>query len=200
MSREIEEAEKHLDWPQPHHEENLGHAAACVTLSAAAMEAAVNEIYLQAVDANYSAFPGLSRTQVDVLASLWDVVDTSRAQTIKKHEVALAAVGKAKINRAHEPSQSAESLVGLRDLLMHFKPEWDDELNRHLKLERRLEGKFLGNQLSARATGHMLWFPGRCLGSGCATWACRSAWRYHTAFVRSLGAISRFPATAEAYE
>lgn len=66
--RSIEESEKRLDWPQPHQEENMGHAAATVILAVASLEAAINEIYLQAVDQNVEAFPSLTTSEVDLLA------------------------------------------------------------------------------------------------------------------------------------
>ncbi|WP_428309043.1 hypothetical protein [Immundisolibacter sp.] len=193
MSQHIEDAESQLEWPQPQNDANLGHAAASVTLAAAALEAAVNEVYLRAVDQSFSAFPKLNRAEVRLLAELWEVVESSRAQTIKKHELALAALNKPEISRGTSVSQDAASLLELRDLLMHFKPEWEDELDRHRKVEGRLRGKFAENQLSARATGRMLWFPGRCLGAGCAIWAVQSASRYHEEFVESLGATSVLP-------
>ena len=192
--KDIEDAEKHLDWPQPRQHENLGHAAASVVLAAAALEAAINEIYLQAVDRSVDAFPELTRSQLDLLAQLWEVVETARSHPLKKHDVALAATQRGDMPSGEEPGQSAQSLFALRDLLVHFKPEWDDELDRHLRIEQRLRSKFEANQLSARASGRMLWFPGQCLGAGCAAWACHTASRYHSEFARRLGTKARLPA------
>lgn len=193
LSRSIEDSERDIDWPQPRQHENLGHAAAAVVMASAAVEAAVNEVYLAAVDRNYTGFPLLSSEQVDLLAEVWDIVESSRAKPLKKHAVALAAVGRPAIPMGEEPGQSAAALFELRNLLVHFTPEWDDGLNRHAKLEQRLAGKFEPNQLSASARGRMLWFPGRCLGAGCAFWACRTAYSYHQTFAELLGISMRLP-------
>jgi hypothetical protein len=37
-----------------------------------------------------------------------------------------------------EPYPSAAALVSLRNALVHVKPEWDDSLNKHQKLEAKL--------------------------------------------------------------
>ncbi len=192
--RSIEESEKHLDWPQPHQEDNIGHAAATVILAAASLEAAINEVYLQAVNGNVGAFPSLTVPQVALLAQLWDVLEKSRADVLRKHSVALTLAGLADMPLGEKPAQDVASLVKLRDLLVHFKPEWSDEPERHLKIEQRLESAFELNQLSARAQGRMLWFPGKCLGAGCADWACEVALKYHSEFTTRLGVASRLSA------
>jgi hypothetical protein len=37
-----------------------------------------------------------------------------------------------------ELHQSDAALVSLRNAFVHFKPEWDDSLNKHQKLEAKL--------------------------------------------------------------
>jgi len=190
-SQALENTEKALEWPQPSHRQNYGYATAAVIMSAAAMEASINEIYDRAVDKRYTEFPSLKKAQVDLLAQLWPVVEMSTV--LKKHDVALSAAGLRIIEPGCEPSQSAAALIALRDTIMHYKPEWDDQLKKLKSLEDRLTGKFPLNQLTDNLSGHMLWFPGRCLGAGCAKWACDAAYNYHIAFVNSLGIKSHLP-------
>lgn len=97
-------------------------------MSTAALEAAVNEIYLQAVDKTLSAFTRIDAVQVALIAELWQVLENSRAPMLKKHDIALTAIGQSPFRLGVEPVQSAASLIGLRDPLIHFKPEWNDEL------------------------------------------------------------------------
>jgi hypothetical protein len=70
------------------------------------------------------------------------------------------------------PYQDGESLIKLRDALMHSKPEWNDEKGNHQKLEQRLSGKF---PLNPYFDPQSLWFPHQCVGAGCAQWSVRSA-------------------------
>ncbi len=187
-SRAIEDSEKTLKWPQPNHKQNYGYATAAVIMSAAAMEAAINEIYDRSVDKRYDEFPLLNEGQVDLIAQLWPVVEM--ASVLKKHDVALTAASLNIIEPGCEPRQSAAALIALRDTIMHYKPEWDDQLKKLKSHEDRLTGKFPLNQLTDNLSGHMLWFPGRCLGAGCAKWACDTAYDYHVAFVERLGVKS----------
>ncbi len=113
---------------------------------------------------------------------------------MKKHDVALKVVELDIIHPGCEPCQSAATLIALRDIIMHYKPKWDDQLKKLKSLEDRLTGKFPLNQLSDNISGRMLWFPSRCLGAGFAKWACDAAYNYHIAFVRSLGIKSHLPA------
>lgn len=192
-SRTIEDSEKHQEWPQPNYKQNLGLATTAVIMSAAALEAAINETYDLAVDKRYDAFPSLSEAQVDLIALLWDIVDNS--QVIKKHDVALVATGKTIIPHGCEPCQSVVALIELRNTIMHYKPEWSDQQNRLKRLEDKLQHKFPSNQLIENVSGHMEWFPARCLGAGCAEWACGAVRNYHVKFTNILGIKNIFGAS-----
>src|SRR5262249_45431182 len=67
-----------------------------------------------------------------------------------------------------DPYQSANNVIKLRDALVHYKPEWDDESGQHQNLENRLRAKFALNPYAPTGS---LWFPHQCLGAGCANWA-----------------------------
>lgn len=192
-SEAIEVSEKALEWPQPNHKQNSSFATAAVIMSAAALEAAINEIYDRAVDKRYTVFPSLIEKQVDLIAQLWSIVE--RSPVIEKHDVALTAAGLDIIDHGCEPYQSAEALIYLRNIIMHYKPEWDDQLKELKKLENRLKDKFPLNRLTDpdNLKGNILWFPGRCLGAGCAKWACDAAYNYHIKFVNTLGITSHLP-------
>lgn len=189
-SEAIEASEKALEWSQSNYNQNASFATAAVIMSAAALEAAINETYDRAVDKMYTEFPSLTEKQVDLIAQLWSIVE--RSPVIEKYDVALTAAGLDIIDHGCEPYQSAEALVYLRNIIMHYKPEWDDQLKELKKLENRLKDKFPPNQLTD-LKWNMLWFPDRCLGAGCAKWACDAAYNYHIKFVNALGIKSHLP-------
>jgi hypothetical protein len=186
---EIESEQKHLEWPQPRWDEARSNALATVLLSAASLESSVNEFYQQAVDRDRSALESLSDTQMKLLAELWPEIE--KLSPIRKYQVALVATGHEPMSKGQEPYRSADGLIRLRNALVHFRPEWDDDLKDHRSLEQRLSRLFPVSALTDRAKGRMVWFPHKCLGAGCAEWAIESATRFSQQFVNTLGIRER---------
>jgi len=185
----IESEEKHMEWPQPRWDEARSNALAAVLLSAASLESSVNEFYQQAVDRAENALRPLSETQMKLLAELWPEIE--KLSTMRKHQVALVAMGHEALNKGQEPYRSADGLMRLRNALVHFRPEWDDDLKDHRSLEQRLSQLFPVSLLADRSKGQMIWFPHKCLGAGCAEWAIESAVRFSQQFVNRLGIRER---------
>jgi hypothetical protein len=185
----IENAEKHMEWPQPRWDEARSNALAAVILAAASLESSINEFYKQALDRDKNALKSLTEHQMNLLSELWP--DIERLSPLRKYQIALSAAGNDSLSQGEEPYQSADGLMRLRNALVHFKPEWDDELKDHRTLEQRLSSLFPVSALAARASGHMVWFPHKCLGAGCAQWAIESAERFSQHFVSTLGIRER---------
>jgi hypothetical protein len=187
---EIAGREGELDWPQPGWEASRSFAIGAVVMAVSALEASINELYLEAVDRNSHALGALTSEQVAQLEVLWESVD--RTKILAKYQLVLAVCGKEQFNKGSEPYQSVDALIDLRNAVVHFKPEWDDELEEHAKLETRLTRKFDECMLASRAQGRMVWFPGRCLGAGCANWAVATVERFVGEFCGRLGIRGRF--------
>jgi hypothetical protein len=164
--------------------EHKGHATGAAVFSVAFLESSINELYLEAVDMNRDTLGGLSDEQIAVLAELCDSVE--QHQVLGKYQVALAASGKARLDKGEDPFQGADGLVKIRNALIHYRPEWDDELREHKRIEERLAGRFALNK-----HGVGLWFPHQCLGAGCASWAVDQAARFMTEFCQRLGIPNR---------
>lgn len=187
---EIADREGELDWPQPSWEASRSYAIGAVVMAVSALEASINELYLEAVDRNTHALGALTAEQIAQLEVLWEAVD--RTQILAKYQLVLAVCGKERLAKGAEPHQSADALIDLRNAVVHFKPEWDDELDEHARLEKRLARKFDSCVLASRAQGRMVWFPGRCLGAGCAKWAVATVERFVVEFCGRLGIRGRF--------
>ncbi len=190
----VEREEFELDWPQSHYEISMRQAASAVVMSAAALEASINEFYLQAVAGNQTVVSSATAAQVSILAQLWEALEESKANTLAKHQVAVTALGRRELDRGSEPYQSASNVFRLRNLIVHFKPERDDELDQQAKLEAAIAGKFKPNRLFERAPGRVLWFPALCLGAGCAAWAWHSIYAFHLGFANAIGMEPRLAA------
>ena len=185
----IESEEKHLEWPQPRWDEARSNALAAVLLAAASLESSVNELYQQAVDKDRNALKSFSDSQMKLLAELWPEIE--KLSPMRKYQVALVVVEHEPMSQGQEPYRSADGLMRLRNALVHFRPEWDDELRDHRLLEKRLSQLFPVSALADRAKGQMVWFPHKCLGAGCAEWAIESAVRFSRQFVNTLGIRER---------
>lgn len=190
QTREITQNEGHLPWPQPHWEESRSYASGAVILAVAALEASINELFLESVDRNQTSLAGVALDRLQLMATLWEEVDAF--SMLNKYDIALVSCGKDPFAKGTEPYQSAKGVVDLRNALVHFKPEWGDELDRHSRLEQQLATRFPACALASQATGTMVWFPHKCLGAGCASWCIDSVVKFVSEFCTRLGIPSRF--------
>ena len=179
---ELEQANSSQPWPQSCWQEHQSYASASVIMSGAALEAFINEFFLDACDGGGGNLSSIQPPTLKLLEQLWLGFD--RISPLRKFQVALTACSVDPFPLGEEPYQSAADLLALRNALVHFKPEWDDEPGEHMNLERRLAGKFATNSL-APPTG-MKWFTGRCLGSGCASWALEGVRTFMMDFFKQL--------------
>src|SRR5262249_11994705 len=147
------------------------------------------EVFLDAADGDREKLRGLKDTQIRALAGRSaEVIGWSAV--LRKYQTALDSCGVKEFDTKTEPYQSAEHVVKLRNALIHYHPEWDDEQGTHEDIEKRLKGRFPLNRLTG--SGH-LWFPHQCLGSGCAKWAVERATEFMETFCRMLNIPNRVP-------
>jgi hypothetical protein len=157
-------------------------AVSSILAAWAFLEALVNEVWQDAVDAvseqgqnlGPNRHLGLQASAMLRLRELWqsDRVERSLG-TLDKYQVALVCADKASIERGQEPYQSVDSIRMLRNALVHFKPElqWGDEVH---VLKGRLVGKFEGNPLVQGEP----WYPLQVLVAGCAEWCWQACLKF----------------------
>jgi len=156
-------------------------------LSAAAfLEASINELFHEAENRDHDKVPSFDDAAVARLAKIWG--DIEFKSILLKYQTVLEAAGGKRFEQDRAPYDDAESLIHLRNTLMHYKPEWDDEQGRHHDLKERLEKKFPPNPLVAKGS---LWFPHLCLGAGCAQWATHAVASFSAEFCARLKIPSR---------
>jgi hypothetical protein len=83
-------------------------------------------------------------------------------------------------------------LIGLRNALVHFKPESENKAVRHRKLSDRLRNKF---KPSTIIEGPI--FPNGWATHGCTDWAVKSTVTFAHNFAGQVGTIPRFLHTLE---
>lgn len=185
-------------WPQTNWESSVYHANAAVMLAAAALEASINELYSTAVEGGASSFSPEITANLNQLASDWLVTknnpteqvkagqDKSLSKILRKYNHVLHVCG---IATLYDHTSQAQRLIDLRNSLMHFIPESDSHLIKHDELERKLKPLFPSCEFTNSTD--MVWFPFKCLGAGCATWAVDTVKAFSADFCSKLSMAPR---------
>ncbi|WP_280381957.1 hypothetical protein [Nocardia wallacei] len=157
------------------------YAMAAVKFSVSFLESLVNDLYSDAADPYMSTSGRMKVLAPEVISELADIwvnaeADGSktRIQLLDKYQTALSLAGAARFAKNENTYCAAADLIFLRNELVHFKVGWQKvgaSQNEASHIERRLKPKFATNQ---QLIGDP-WFPNKCLGAGCARWACTAA-------------------------
>ena len=141
------------------------YVTAAVLSSVAYLSASINELYLEVRKLSQSGQPHVRR-ELNLLVEAWPRI--SRVQVLQRYQLALAVADADQYNPTRMPYHDADSLIRLRDALISYDAEWDDEKGKHHTLQERLAHRF---EPSPLVSSRRPWFPDRCLGAGCAKWA-----------------------------
>lgn len=144
------------------------------------VEAAVNEVYVDAAEAleGVDPLPSTFNGQLAARWRTWRTPDRSRDDDpalIKKIRLSLESAYKPHAAPALAELDDLELLVELRNALTHGKSEYlrhgaveNTRQKRLGRLQSRLTGKFPDSKTAAPDAAYM-W--SRCLGAGCARWS-----------------------------
>lgn len=171
------------DGPVPRFD--IAHRSYCVSTvlcAVAFLEAAINEVFQDAADAQPAHAGNMEADARRALAQFW-TESGDRAAVLSKYQHALILSRREPLGRERSPMQDANLLVKLRNALTHFVPE-SAVSGITQKMERQLKGRFESNRL-AKGTANPF-FPDHCLGAGCAAWAVRTAHEFADEVFRRL--------------
>jgi len=158
-----------------------------VLMAVAALEASINELYLEVVHDEPKTTEAMDGRALALIKQFWP--DTERLPILEKYQRVLVLADRSPLPKGDKVYQAADHAIKLRDTLVHYKPEWHDEKGRHRWLEDRLRGKF---PLNVVPPGVNLWFPHQCLSAGCAKWSIQVASDFMRAFCERLNVPMRF--------
>lgn len=157
-----------------------------VFMSVAFLESAVNEILQDIVD-GHTSYTGEVDPVIQRCISVWwgqsEGQGRAAGSILDKYQSLLQFYGLPAMKKGELPYQDVDLLVGLRNELMHYKPEMLGGEEQH-KWEKKLRAKFKPNRLLAGAKNS--YFPDHCLGSPCAAWAARSVKKFGDAYFATL--------------
>ena len=152
-------------------EEILHNSIASIMCCSSSLEAYANELFFD----RGTVFPKFSTPLLD---NLWETYE--RKTTLEKFEFALLLSEKPSIDKGSTPYRDVQIVVELRNALVHFKPEWDTQADRHLKLSKKLENKFDPSPF----LNDKLIFPRRWATHGCTSWGVHSCLKFAAEFER----------------
>jgi hypothetical protein len=162
------------------------YVSGAVLSAAAFLEASVNELYLELHALKAGERTRLPRRVLAVLGRFWS--DIERAPVLHRYQVVLMVADAERFDERRAPFQDADSLMKLRDALVHFRPERPESRRRLRTLEQRLRNRFDPNPLAAADGG---WFPDLCLSAACAEWAVQSADGFTEDFCKRMALPAR---------
>ena len=161
-------------------EDIFSFSTGCVLTAAASLEAYANELFFE----RDTVFPGYTS---DLLNKLWETYERKTPQ--KKFDFALLLRKSPTLDWGKPPCQDVKALIDLRDALMHYKPEWDNEADRHQKISDLLRYKF---DPSPFPNDDPLIFPLRWASHSCTKWAVKSAVEFTNEFAKVGGLPEKF--------
>lgn len=148
------------------YEEIIWTVSSAIVFSVMALEADVNEIFVD---------------------ERWKL--TERKSFLDKYERALFLRKKKRFDKGTSVYRNADNLRNLRNALIHFTPEWPDEKKKHKIIADRLKGQF---QLSPFVPASAEFFPMKCMSHGCAEWSVKTALAFSSFFSGQTGLPDRF--------
>ena len=167
----------------PFYDEIISYVTATILSSVAGLEANINEIFADGRD-GMIVFDGLDEK---LLTEMWDLIEEK--PILEKYQFVLTLRKRCKMEKGVQQYQFADSLIKVRNALVHFKPEWHDEQQEHEKIGNRLRGKFT---LSPFLDKNAPLFPARCMTHGFAEWAVHLSLDFAQWFAQLADMPNRF--------
>ena len=181
------------DWSAPHCDVHMDLVVASVVQSVAFLEALINEVFTDVVEAQGLTEDGylanLSEDTIRLMADWWGMRANVRDDTLSRYQQLLSFAGLPLQKAGTEPYQGAKLAVRLRNTIVHYKPEtiWSDEV--HAVSEQFRSTGIVSNQLQP-FTG--LRWPNGLLGAGCAKWCLRAVRALADDVMGSVGIVPNY--------
>jgi hypothetical protein len=172
------------------------YCSACIFSSAAALEALINELFIEHGSPLRSSLRDFetdfwgtrSAAKCAALRYFRFLCRSSRGieqkPVLEKYQIALKLLNLARFNKSALAYENSGVLIDLRNTLTHFKPTWDSPRKRLVDLEDDLRGKFAMSPFFGSNNDVVTM---QCMSAGCATWAVETA----RAFIAEFGARSK---------
>jgi len=161
--------------------EHRSYVTMSIIASVTFLETTINEIYLDAVDKNKKIFSSYDNCIINSLASIWPILEENKARTLHKYQTMLKISNKNKFDNGTLPYQAVQELIDLRNMLIHYKPEWSNKEKKFHELQASLRSKnIVANPYSHQNDSA---FPKQLLSFDLAAWAVESVYSFVKEFL-----------------
>src|SRR5262249_26338419 len=109
-------------------------------------------------------------------------------KVLEKFQLAMRLRARTRMDSGATTYQNTDTLILMRNAVVHFKPEWSHKKKIQKKIEQRIRKKF---PLSPFAHGDSV-FPDQCMCYGCARWCVETALAFVDAFCTQSGIENRY--------
>lgn len=130
------------------------------------------------------------------MTETWSTSERSLS-ALHKYQLALLFADRPRFATGENPYQDVDSVILIRNNLIHFKPRWHAH-GEPEQFEKRLRGKFDLNPY-LDGTGNP-WFPGKMLSAGCAEWAVAACRTLTQAWSDRLGLPRHYDESIDAWD
>ncbi|MEO6561796.1 MAG: hypothetical protein ABIN99_01950 [Nitrosospira sp.] len=167
------------------------YCVALITTAVSYMECRINEFWLGVLNDGIDS-QGLTAHQKKQFKEMATRVDWKWENILDKYQLALKILGLPVFDKGRHPFQAADSLVLLRNEVVHNVP-WGIELlegkriSKQSKLEARLQ-RLIGK---CPYEGLKIYFPENCLHQDCAEWASTTSQEFVDKFLLRAGANTK---------
>lgn len=151
--------------------EHHAFATSAIMMSAAAVEAFVNELFAECRDRPDRNHLRIGRDKATFVARVWaDVPKVELAPVMEKYDLALRLLDLPALDTKGVRYKAAAALFALRNRLMHYKmvtqdPDKESSEQQAADFERRFQMYFADNPLTGNGNPY---FPDRVIGHGAA--------------------------------
>lgn len=187
--------------------EQKSYVVGSIFTSVSFLEAYINELYCEAERGGEWAWEMLNHDKklINLMETLWKhkIPRTAHYSILEKYGLTLDLAGKPPLLKGDSPYQDVESLIKLRNSLIHYEPEpvlhgdspLIEDKEKH-KFEKQLRGRFEPNPL---VDSKNPFYPDRCLSHGCAEWGLHSSLKFVEKFMTNMGLKSAYKITDHKY-
>lgn len=155
-------------------EEILQNSLGVATLTVAALESYANEMYFEGA----ILMPSLNHVAAVDFAAIVD-----KETILKKYAMALSILTGKRLDMGIAATQNADTLIRLRNAVVHFRPEWFDEQGKHEKLSKVLQNRFTPSAFLQNESV----FPRAWASHSFTVWAIKSTVQFIDHFYAELG-------------
>jgi hypothetical protein len=155
-------------------------AGSSIFASVAFLEATANELFAEALQTGGGDLRTLAAEELAAVGKLGSMAAVERASLQEKFDFLLLGARREPLRRGEQPAQNVDTLIGLRNGLMHYRASWFDWGTDNMVRKESLANSKLGRALRGLfpARTHSHGHSDDWLGAGSARWAVQTAVKY----------------------